>query len=74
MEIPLKYGCDYCNRDLTYDEGCDSWRLELSSKKMDFAPGGFRYAIMTYSPIERTYHFCGLKCLKKWMESDGKKT
>lgn len=62
-----KYGCDHCDDDLTLSRGTTKFRLTLSSTHLhhnNIATIG----VYIHPPIERDYHFCGLSCLKKWLD------
>lgn len=65
--------CDACSYDLQYTGNCEDWSLVLGSqaKKPWYMREGLRGGAVTSMalrpPVDRTYHFCGLGCLAKWM-------
>lgn len=59
--------CDNCNADLTYTGNCEGYYLVLGNRSKR-SKGGFVTAMAIYPPVERTMCFCGLGCLKQWME------
>lgn len=58
--------CDACNEDLTETSGSPRFRLVLSSEAVRFIGNTMTLAIV-YPPIERSHHFCNLKCLSEWV-------
>ena len=57
--------CDSCEKELNEDRGMNEYRLVLYAETL---PSGsnIRLSVMTYPPLDRTYHFCGLGCLDAW--------
>ena len=63
--------CDFCNSDLTHDHGCDAYKLTLSCERLPVNPESqIRYDVLICPILNCDYHFCGLGCLKKWVEKD----
>lgn len=59
--------CDYCNADISESKGIPNYRLHLScSAAPDY--GGISLDVMMYPPIDSPKDFCGLGCLKKWID------
>ncbi len=63
----IKYGCDFCNDDLTYSSGVTKYRLTLHSQHLPH-DNSLTMDIYIYPPIECDKHFCGLECLSEWIE------
>jgi hypothetical protein len=65
--------CDQCSRDLTTTHNIEDWRLVLKSEaKMPYyvAEGSSTSPVTLMGikpPVDRTHHFCGLRCLANWM-------
>ena len=59
--------CDQCNEDLTCSKGATKYKLTLSCEKCP-SDGPCVSLLLVLPPIERDYHFCGLKCLFLWID------
>ena len=59
--------CDYCNRSIIPTYGIDMAYLTLSESHIR-NPSMACIDILFSSLLERDHHFCGLGCLKKWLE------
>lgn len=66
--LKIEINCDACNKDLRHTSYSYEYYLCLSSisKKNN---SGVCYAMGIPSDIKEDMHFCGLTCLKKWMET-----
>lgn len=62
----LEITCDTCGADITTTGPMPAHRLELRAVDLP-QTGGFTYAVMNYPPIDRDYHFCGIKCLAQFV-------
>lgn len=58
--------CDTCGRDLTSTGNCNDYRLALVPESIPSGPGAVT-DWMNYPAIEKTAHFCGMRCLKTWI-------
>jgi hypothetical protein len=59
--------CDNCMHDLTESHGITNYYLVLSmDRSKDVST--VTYGIFIYPLLERTHHFCGFGCLKKWLD------
>lgn len=58
--------CDSCNADLTYTSNCMDYRLVLANESKA-REGNFATLMNLSPPIDRTMHYCGLGCLKRWV-------
>ena len=63
-----KLECDYCKGDLSTTGNCVDYRLQLSAQRIPSC-GAYITDVMIYAPIHEDHHFCGFKCLKKWMDN-----
>lgn len=62
--------CDNCNCDLTDTEGIVAYRLNLTCEKIPNI-SGYTCDVMIYPPINQQLNFCGLGCLKNWINKNG---
>ena len=63
--------CDGCDADLTYTGNCEDYRLVLGNENKPTFPGaGAVTAMGIYPPIDRTHHFCDLRCLDYWRDRE----
>ncbi len=62
----VKYTCDAFQRDLTEGTDMPSFRLELAPQDVPHS-GDISSRAGIRPEIERYYHFCGLGCLKNWI-------
>lgn len=61
--------CDYCDKEIKPQENTSRDYLELTNRR--YSPvGPMVLDILIYPIIERDYHFCGLGCLKKWINKE----
>lgn len=69
MGKDVKILCDSCGRDLTTTGNVIDYRLVLANEKKEHHRGLTVVTdMMIYPPIDRTYYFCRIECLKKWLE------
>ncbi len=60
--------CDNCDADLKYKSNSVEYRLVLVSESKNARPGIQSYTdMMNYPSIDSKKHFCGLRCLGKWV-------
>lgn len=68
MSTEFKRTCDQCNKDITYTYGMDGWYLDLKAvNNMVATEGTAVFDIMCSPPIEKNVQFCGIECLKTWL-------
>jgi hypothetical protein len=58
--------CDYCNKDLALTTNCEDYCLELKNKQIPRWEGSVT-CMGVYPIIKSTLHFCGLGCLKHYL-------
>jgi hypothetical protein len=63
--------CDYCQRDLSDGGASEMRNLCLFEETMPNNTG-ISLGIYWEPMIPHTMHFCGLACLKKWLEKEPK--
>lgn len=63
--------CDYCQNDL-FDE-IHSYGYYLSLEVRRHKTSGVVFDVMLIPPIDQDKHFCGLGCLKQWLDKDERK-
>ena len=61
--------CDACKQDLTYTYNCVDYRLALVVEPRE-VKGPTVTAMHVLPPLDRGRHFCGLACLKKWINKE----
>ena len=77
MESKPQYFCDGCHKDITTTSNSEDWRLVLTSqpKMLWYEAEGLRGGVVTdvamRRPIDRSHHFCNLKCLDVWRAGEG---
>lgn len=59
--------CDNCKKDLNFSDGFTKYALKLSCSALPHNEG-YVLDVYVYPPIENDLHFCGLGCLKKYLE------
>jgi len=64
--MAINYNCDNCNCDLTNSDCVTVHRLVLSCETCPYV-GSVTLDILILPPINRTKYFCGLVCLKQWI-------
>lgn len=62
--------CDQCGKDLSYHLSSypGEYVITLAAKRKPRPPdykGGMVFAVIDYPPLDRTYHFCNLACLRE---------
>ena len=62
-----KVECDHCKCDLTETKGVDDYSLRLVLRTIPNT-GAIHIDVLVRPPIVRNMDFCGLGCLKKWLE------
>lgn len=76
MSKTVEIKCDGCGHDLTRSTNYVDYRLALVSELIS-NPCGVGTLMMKYPAIDAAAYFCGLQCLRKWIdhnETDGKRT
>lgn len=59
--------CDGCGADITYTRNVEDYRLVLGVQSKEGEPGRRAFTCLGIQrPLDRTHHFCGLRCLDKW--------
>lgn len=66
-----KIDCDGCGADCGWSGNSVDYRLDLKSVSIP-GPGGSCAAtdMMIWPEIGRDHHFCGLRCLRKWLTAE----
>lgn len=59
--------CDQCGKDLTWTSNCVDYRIVLASETIPSLDGPV--TLMSLEPPVETSHFCGLRCLKAFVET-----
>jgi hypothetical protein len=60
--------CDGCRDNLSSSGNSIDYRLSLSVERIAPHEGPVT-DVMRYRPIGQDCHFCGLKCLRNWLDS-----
>ncbi len=71
MPKVIKITCDNCEKDLTYSRGGIDYCLVLDTR--EYGPNS--NVILAYASrpeIDETKYFCGIGCLKLWIEKNSK--
>ena len=71
--IETKISCDMCSTDMN-DTGTSGYYIGLNVNSRPTKPfniGEVRttYSVFIHPPLDKNYHFCGLGCLKKFLEN-----
>ena len=62
--------CDGCEKEMSKETPSPAdYGLVLSCKDFNTRRGGLVHSVMVYPILERDHHFCGLKCLNKWIKT-----
>ena len=71
MSKTVQVTCDGCGNDLTYTANCEDFRLALVNERVPLPPGdGVAYSMGAYPAIKTDAHFCGVECLRSWLDSE----
>ena len=63
----LEFICDNCEKDLTtVNNGYDEYRITLGCQSIHNISNA-RFAMVQFPPLDRSYHFCNINCLNKWL-------
>lgn len=68
----IKITCDSCNRDLTFTSNSVDYCLHLADKRIESYDGAVTDMMIFPSLKREGYHFCGVGCLKKWVNDENK--
>ncbi len=68
MEI-RKVECDHCKRDLTNTSNSIDWSIRVINRQIP-VQGGYVTDMYIKRDLKHDLDFCGLGCLKKWMEKN----
>lgn len=63
-----KVTCDGCGNDISSTGNSIDYRLLLKAEKLPYRSACVT-DMMIYPPIERDAHFCGIGCLRVWLDS-----
>ena len=66
----VKVTCDACGRDITSTWNCEGYRLVLRTESKSGCDDGIVTAMACPPEISRSYHFCGLHCLKEKLDKN----
>lgn len=59
--------CDTCEKELIVDSSYPHrYALKLSAVDYGRNSSGMVYSVAMLPPLDRDYHFCGMKCLNAW--------
>ena len=67
MSDSLKVTCDFCGKDLTSGENFEDYSLRLINRRIPCSTLAV-IDIMFIPPINKDCDFCGLRCLRKFLE------
>ena len=66
--------CDSCEKQMIKStKNPHEFGLVLSCQDFNINKSGMQYSVLQYPIIKRDHHFCGLDCLKTWIEKGAKK-
>ncbi len=68
--LEQKITCDQCGHDLTLTSNCEDWRIVLKSEPIP-SREGFVTSMAILPPLHEIFHFCGNRCLKDWVATNG---
>lgn len=60
--------CDECRGDLSKARNSIAWRISVKCEYIPLESGVSLTDVWMEAPIAEDGHFCGLKCLKKWVK------
>ncbi len=63
--------CDNCERDLSSSGNSIDYRIALLNQGIP-SRGGFVTDVMLYPHLEHDRYFCGVRCMRKFLELDQK--
>lgn len=61
--------CENCNNDISYTTNSINWRIALVNERIPSC-GGVVTDMMIYPQLENDLRFCGLGCLKSWVNKE----
>lgn len=64
-----KVTCDTCEKDLTETSNCEAYRIIVASEPIP-SKEGFVTAMAAWPTFSRNMHFCGIVCLKEYVEKN----
>ena len=70
IEEKITITCDNCGENIKYDDGGDMWNIHVSSFPRYHLSIGGRLAVIRYPPLREILVFCGMKCLKEYVNRD----
>lgn len=62
----VQVNCDHCQNDLAYGGPTPAYRLLLHAEEIPIQTT-MTNLVMVYPPVEHDMHFCGLRCLHRWL-------
>lgn len=65
----IKITCDNCMNDITQTDATPAYRIELQAKPMPHSTS-FIHDLCVMPPIDREMYFCGVGCLKQWVNKN----
>lgn len=68
MTIKVECFCDLCKRDLSITSNCIDFRISIQSEKIPVQNGAVTLMHIE-PPLDGPIHFCGVGCMKKYLES-----
>jgi len=69
MPKEVEITCDSCGNQLTRSSNCEDYRLALLNERVP-SGGGAVTAMAVYPAIKRDAYFCGVECLRAWLDKE----
>ena len=69
MSKTVEITCDACANDLTTSSNMVDYRLALVNESVP-SESGCVTAMVVYPAINRNVHFCGVDCLRAWLDKE----
>ena len=71
MTKNINVTCDHCQRDITYANNCNTYRISLSNESMLIHPCTNPEITMAFYPhLSHNMNFCNMDCLKSWVTKE----
>ena len=71
MALKLEITCDGCQKDITATGNCVDYRIAMKVERLPTKSGtGFVTAMMIYPPLKNDAYFCGINCVRIWMDKN----
>lgn len=66
----IKINCDFCESDLSITSNAVDYKLVLKNELIPSEAEAVTLK-MVHPILERNKHFCGIDCLKRWVDVEG---